>query len=215
MIAVLGAAAYGCSDDETKATGTPDSGSDSGGRDTSVGDTNTTPQDTGIVDSSKPKFTAKVDIRPTSDASVVNGSAIFTEENGEVTVVVTITSGFPPSGSGLRGIHIHANGSCDATDSGTPTPTFAGAAGLHWNPADASHGLPTSASHHLGDMGNIMITDAGTGTLTLVSKDWTVQAGGNSIIGHAVVFHQQVDDGVSQPVGNAGARPGCGIIVLQ
>jgi Cu-Zn family superoxide dismutase len=45
---------------------------------------------------------------------------------------------------------------------------------------------------------------------------YTVQpdAGPLSVIGRAVVFHQGTDDGTTQPTGNAGARPGCGIINL-
>lgn len=62
-------------------------------------------------------------------------------------------------------------------------------------------------------MGNIIISDAGTGKLTLVSKEWTVQNGPKSVVGRALVYHVQADDGVSQPVGDAGSRPGRGVIV--
>lgn len=204
----LGAAGYGCSDDEQEipppivAEGGPP-------RDAAT-------SDVAADTSSGGKTVAKADIRPTSDASVVTGSVTFTEENGEVTAVVDITSGFPPGGPGLRGIHIHTNPSCEANDSGPDGAIVpAGGAGSHWNPADASHGLPSGSPHHLGDMGNIDIGDAGTGRLVLVSKEWTVKPGTSSVVGHAVVVHAQQDDGVSQPVGDAGARPGCGVIVLQ
>ena len=88
----------------------------------------------------------------------------------------------------------------------------AGAAGGHWNPADAGHGLPAAAVHHAGDMGNISIGADGKGTLTLLSKEWTVQPGPKSVVGHSLIFHIRQDDGTSQPVGDAGTRPGCGVI---
>ncbi|MCL4408902.1 MAG: superoxide dismutase family protein, partial [Gammaproteobacteria bacterium] len=38
-------------------------------------------------------------------------------------------------------------------------------------------------------------------------------SGPNSIVGKAVIVHAQPDDLTSQPVGNAGARIACGVIV--
>lgn len=208
----IGALLYGCSDDKPAATsgGTPSV--EAGGKDTAVAD-QSSPMDS-ASDSPAMKLTAHADIVGTFDGSVATGTAVFTEENGEVTVVVDMTKGFPPGLAGLHGMHIHQNPSCAPNDSGTDGAIVnAGAAGGHWNPLDAGHGFPTAAVHHAGDMGNIMITDAGTGTLTLVSKDWTVAPGAKSVVGHAVVFHIQADDGTSQPVGDAGSRPGCGVIV--
>lgn len=201
--AALAGFSFACSDDEPTATPDTDAGVDSGTTPTQDASSN--------VDSAPPRHVAVAPIRPTSDASTVMGSATFTEEDGEVTVVVNIANGFPPGEPGPHGIHIHQNGSCDATDAGPGT-----AAGGHWNPNDAGHGLPDGAVHHFGDMGNVIIDDAGAGTLTLRSNLWRVQGDGeNSIVGKAVIYHAQPDDGVSQPVGNAGARPGCGIITRQ
>jgi superoxide dismutase, Cu-Zn family len=217
----LGALAWGCDDTSkppaSSSGGTSSGGSSSGGSSSggsSSGGSSGSAADTGT--DAPAKFTAKANITATSDASVVTGTATFTEENGEVTAVITITNGVLPGNPGLRGLHIHANNSCALNDAGPDgSILFGGAAGGHWNPLDASHGYPDGASHHAGDMGNILIADGGTGTLTIVSKDWTVQPGAKSVVGHAIVFHLQTDDGVSQPVGNAGARPGCGLIILQ
>lgn len=212
MLLVSVAMVYGCGDD--KVTTTPPITNEGGGaKDSSTTDTNTPPQDTG-TDSSV-KVTAVADIKATTDGGTVSGTATFTEENGEVTVVVNMTKGFPPGAAGMHGMHIHVNPSCDPTDAGGGTVTAAGGAGGHWNPADASHGYPTAAPHHLGDIGNISIAADGTGTLTLVSKEWTVKPGPNSVVGHAIIFHIQHDDGVSQPVGDAGSRPGCGLILAK
>ena len=212
VMGAIATALYGCSDDKpaTGTTATPEAG---GKNDSSVPDSNTPAVDTG-TDSPTTRFTAHADIRGTFDGSAANGTATFTEENGEVTVVVDMTKGFAPGGPGMHGMHIHQNPSCGPSDAGADAaPVNGGAAGPHWNPLDAGHGFPTASPHHAGDMGNIIIADAGTGKLTLVSKDWTVRPGAKSVVGHAVVFHIQADDGVSQPVGDAGSRPGCGVIV--
>jgi len=163
-------------------------------------------------DDSPVRYQAHADIRPTSEASQVQGTATFTEENGETTVVVNIDHGLSPGTAGQRGLHIHQNDNCTATTSDAGTVP-GGGAGAHWNPTDSAHGYPTNAGHHLGDLGNIEIKADGTGTLTYKSKEFQVHDGSTSVVGHAIVFHQQTDDGVSQPVGNAGARPGCGVIV--
>lgn len=212
-VLVSAAIVYGCSDDKTSTTPPPIT-TDSGGntKDSPTADQNS-PQDTGT--DAPAKAVATAEIKATTDGGTVSGTATFTEENGEVTVVVNMTKGFPPGAEGMHGMHIHVNPSCDPTDAGGGTVTAAGAAGGHWNPADASHGYPTAAMHHLGDMGNISIGADGKGTLTLVSKEWTVKPGPNSVVGHALVFHIQQDDGTSQPVGDAGSRPGCGLILAK
>ncbi|WP_394831126.1 superoxide dismutase family protein [Pendulispora rubella] len=163
-------------------------------------------------DDSPVRYKAHADIRPTSDATQLQGTATFTEESGETTVVVNIQSALPPGTAGMRGLHIHQNNNCAST-TGDAGAVPGGGAGGHWNPTDSAHGYPTNTGHHVGDLGNIEIKADGTGTLTYKSKEFRVQEGGMSVVGHAIVFHQQTDDGVSQPVGNAGARPGCGVIV--
>src|SRR5262249_14804785 len=116
--------------------------------------------------------------------------ATFVEGTTSVTVTVNVAGGLP---AGLHGFHIHQNGDCSATVSDAGVVTPAGGAGGHWNLFDAGHGYPDAATHHIGDMGNILINDAGSGTLVLVSPDWRVQDGGQSVVGHAVVFHAGTD----------------------
>ncbi len=167
------------------------------------------PSDSGLSDSGA-VYRALAAIRATTDAGAVNGTVTFTETNNEVVAVVSIAGATPP---GLHGLHIHQGDNCLPTTSDAGVVTPGGGAGPHWNPTDAGHGNPASGAHHLGDMGNIPIADGGTGTLTFTSKDWRVLGTGpNSVVGHAIVFHAGQDDLVSQPVGDAGARPGCGVI---
>ena len=207
-LAVVG---YGCSDKESDGAtaNDPDTGViarvDSGTPDD--------PVDSSVADSAAAQvFKAYATITSTTLAgAIAAGQATFTEQNGEVTVVVDMSAA-DPVGT-MHGIHIHQNGSCADNDSGAGGAIVnAGAAGAHWNPTDAGHGYPAAAVHHLGDMGNISIGADGKGTLTLLSKEWTVQPGPKSVVGHALVFHIRQDDGTSQPVGDAGTRPGCGVI---
>lgn len=204
------AIAVGCSDKDSGggATNDPDSGVIPRVDSSTPGD----PVDSAVPDSAVQVFKAYATITSTTLAgAVAAGQATFTEQNGEVTVVVDMTAADPVST--MHGIHIHQNASCGDNDSGVGGAIVnGGAAGAHWNPTDAGHGLPAAAVHHLGDMGNISIGADGKGTLTLLSKEWTVQPGPKSVVGHALVFHIRQDDGTSQPVGDAGTRPGCGVI---
>jgi Cu-Zn family superoxide dismutase len=210
FMTALAAVGYGCSDDKAAtATNDPDTGLitrvDGGPPDD--------PVDSSLPDSAAAQvFKAYATITSTTLAgAIAAGQATFTEQNGEVTVVVDMSAADPAST--MHGLHIHQNGSCADNDSGAGGAIVnAGAAGPHWNPTDAGHGYPAAAVHHLGDMGNISIGANGKGTLTLLSKEWTVQPGPNSVVGHALVFHIRQDDGTSQPVGDAGTRPGCGVI---
>lgn len=128
------------------------------------------------------------------------GHVEFSEVGGTTTVTATV-SGVEP---GPHGFHIHAEGDCSAED-------FSSAGG-HWSLGDHPHGAPTDAERHIGDLGNLMVGEDGTGSLEMTSTDFTVAAGERSVVGHAVIFHAGEDDLVSQPSGAAGARLACGVI---
>jgi Cu-Zn family superoxide dismutase len=209
MVVMGGALAWACSDDASTPA-TSDRPSDSG---TSSGSSGTPGTDSSTSDGSSggpARLEAKADIRPTSDASTVEGTAEFVETGSVTVVTIAITSsGGTP---GEHGIHIHEHGSCDPVDGGAGL-----AAGGHWNPADAGHAYPSTEPRHLGDLGNITIDESGKGSskLTFPSSMLYVHEGPDSVVGHAVIYHAQKDDGVSQPAGNAGARSGCGVIRKQ
>jgi len=162
-----------------------------------------------------PTYKARAAITPTSlpDAGAPTGTLDLVQTGGNVHVTLTMMG----ATAGMHGVHIHDGTSCaDTTNDGAVVA--AGAAGGHWDPGDAgAHGFPTSAVHHPGDFGNVTIAGDGTGTLTLDVTGFNVQADGGifSALGHAVIFHQGTDDGVTQPTGNAGTRAGCGLIQAQ
>ena len=133
--------------------------------------------------------------------SNVSGSATFQATNGMVTLTLMV-QGAPP---GEHAVHIHDMGDCS-----DPAGMSAGG---HWNPNMTEHGKWGMDPFHLGDIGNIMIAQDGTGMLTLSTDLWTVGTGDkNDVVGHAVMVHEKADDFVTQPTGNAGARIGCGVI---
>lgn len=133
------------------------------------------------------------------------GTARFTEdEDGSVTVTVNV-NGFA---EGNHGMHVHSVASCDAS-------VGFGSAGAHYNPFTKEHGLENPDGAHAGDLPNLPVSAAGTGTLTYENPRILLSAGTNSVFdgdGSALVVHALPDDQVTDPQGNSGARFACGVI---
>jgi len=73
------------------------------------------------------------------------------------------------------------------------------------------HGGPTDTDRHVGDLGNLASDENGVATVDFVDEVLELD-GMFTILGRGVVVHAQEDDLESQPVGDAGARIGCGVI---
>ena len=139
-----------------------------------------------------------------SNDSGVTGMAVFTQNGDQITFTVEIQGASP----GLHAVHIHEYGDCSAPD-GT-------SAGGHWNPTDVAHGKWGEGEFHLGDIGNITVGEDGTGRFTLTTDLWEIGTGSDvDVVGQSIIVHADADDFVSQPSGAAGARIGCGVIVLS
>ncbi|HET8754354.1 MAG TPA: superoxide dismutase family protein [Salinimicrobium sp.] len=135
--------------------------------------------------------------------SEMTGEAVFTQENGEVTMTATL-SGLP---EGMHAIHLHEKADCSAED--------ASSAGGHWNPTMEDHGKwGDEAGYHRGDIGNFDVDAEGNGSVTFTTDQWCIGCDDEkrNIVGKAVVVHDGVDDYTSQPSGAAGNRIGCGVI---
>ena len=138
-----------------------------------------------------------------SNDSGVTGMAVFTQNGDQITLMIEIQGASP----GLHAVHIHAYGDCSAPD-GT-------SAGGHWNPTGVAHGKWGEGEFHLGDIGNITVGEDGTGRITLTTDLWEIGTGSDvDVVGRGIIVHAGADDFTSQPSGAAGARIGCGVIVL-
>ncbi len=129
----------------------------------------------------------------------IHGTATFTKVEGGIRVVADI-EGLTP---GEHGFHIHQYGSCGGQN--------ASAAGGHFNPEGKAHGAPTAKEHHVGDLGNIEAVEGEVAHVEWTDADLAF-SGSHSILGRAVIIHQDPDDYKSQPSGNAGPRIACGVI---
>ena len=111
---------------------------------------------------------------------------------------------------GKHGFHVHEYGNLTGG---------CGTAGAHYNPTGVDHAGPDSASRHVGDLGNITVTDATVETVMTVNDRLVMLYGDiNNVIGRSVVIHQDEDDlgeggqSDSKTTGHAGARVCCGVI---
>ncbi len=152
--------------------------------------------------SSPPSEQAHAAIGSTS-VSDVTGTAVFEQIGDTIALTIEIQNAEPR----LRAVHFHEYGDCSAPD-GT-------SAGGHWNPTNTAHGKWGEGEFHLGDIGNIMVGEDGTGKIELATDLWEIGTGSiRDVVGKGIIVHAGADDFTSQPSGAAGARIGCGSIVL-
>lgn len=136
------------------------------------------------------------------------GDASFTETEDGVIVQVTLRE-FTAAAEGEHGVHIHTVGAC--------TPDFQ-AAGGHFNPTGAMHGLENSDGPHAGDLPNIEVDGDGNAIYEATATMVTLGDGEGSLFdedGSALVIHAGPDDMVTDPSGDSGDRIACGVIDRQ
>jgi len=129
-----------------------------------------------------------------------HGTVRFTQD-GENVKVVAMIEGLNPGQK--HAFHIHQFGDCSSADGMS--------AGGHYNPEGHPHALPDKEMRHAGDLGNLEADADGKAHLEVTVSNISIAGVKNPIIGRGVIVHAKVDDG-GQPVGNAGARIGCGVI---
>ena len=137
------------------------------------------------------------------------GMALFTQQAGKV-LVQAEGMNMPP---GFHGFHVHAVGNCD------PATSF-NSAGGHFQVASMHH----HHSEHTGDMPSLYINGDGTGGLSIITDQFSIDdlfAGGQ----RALIVHADKDnfahiparygvepDEMTLNTGDAGARLACGVI---
>ena len=136
------------------------------------------------------------------------GQARFEQAPHGVILLVEV-AGLPP---GAHGIHLHGTGSC--------APDFKAAKG-HINPSAVEHGLRNPNGPDPGDLPNLFVAADGTATAEFYTTRVRVAAAAADgeqpalldADGSAVIIHANPDDHLTQPIGGAGGRIGCGKIV--
>lgn len=143
---------------------------------------------------------ARAVLEPKS-GSKVSGVVTMTQEKKRIILVAKVM-GLKPNSE--HGFHIHQMGDCSAPD--------ASSAGSHFNPYISDHGRMQENPHHLGDLINISADADGNADYQIALEDVSLRPGKTSIIGRALVIHEEPDDYVTQPSGNSGKRIACGVI---
>ena len=136
-------------------------------------------------------------------AGEVIGEATF-EQTPSGVLIGVVVSGLTPGG---HGIHLHSAGAC--------TPDF-GAAKGHINPDGKAHGLRHPDGPDNGDLPNLFVGADGRAQAEFFTRRVTVAGGAQPALldddGSAVVIHEHPDDHMTQPIGGAGGRVGCGVV---
>lgn len=97
-----------------------------------------------------------------------------------------------------HGFHIHEYGDLSGE-------SIVAKVGSHFNPQGKKHGLPPSKDRHVGDMGNLVVQEDGVAQFFEANFDLITLHGDHSVIGRAVVVHEEEDDGTGD-TGNAGNK---------
>ncbi len=140
-------------------------------------------------------------ISPLIDADGNEVGLVAFGKDGEGVGGTIMVRGLVP---GEHGIHLHAAGKCDPAGE-KPFDS----AGPHFNPDALMHGS------HAGDIGNLLADENGDAVFALSSATWTIDDGAVGLAdadGTALVIHETVDDLVTDPSGNSGARIACAVL---
>ena len=137
------------------------------------------------------------------------GEATFEQAPTGVIMRVEV-SGLTP---GEHGIHLHTVGQCN--------PDFTAAKG-HINPQARKHGLRHPDGPDSGDLPNLFANADGSAQAEFFTPRVRVSAAAGADgsappalldeDGATVVIHANPDDHLTQPIGGAGGRVGCGVI---
>jgi len=136
------------------------------------------------------------------------GSATLTDGPHGMLIHVS-ARGLPP---GPKAIHIHTVGTCE-----DPVEGFVASKG-HLNPHAKEHGLMNPEGPDTGDLPNLFVHPDGTIEVEMFTMLASLKGTGDRPAlldedGTALVIHENRDDHMSQPIGGAGARIACGVVV--
>lgn len=140
------------------------------------------------------------------DGKPVGTAAFSTLNRGAVLIVLDLT-GLPP---GPHGLHLHVSGNCDAPSGFTKAGPI-----LSLQPG-RRHGYLAEDGPMTGDLPNQFAGADGRLKASIVTNAFTLGNGKRSIFdrdGVSLIVKQRADDYRTQPLGNAGTRIACGVVV--
>jgi len=147
------------------------------------------------------------------------GTITLTQTSADECVIEYCVKGLTP---GKHGFHIHEK--ADFSDGCV-------SAGPHYNPFGKTHGAPSDAERHVGDLGNIEPDASGVAKGIITDRLIKIE-GEHTVVGRSFMVHADPDDlgkgdnsdpttkppvngKCSKVTGNAGARIACGEIKLK
>jgi len=134
------------------------------------------------------------------------GTAEFSAVNHGVLIVLDLHD-LPP---GAHGVHLHVSGNCDAKSGFTKAGPI-----LSLVPGK-QHGYLAEGGPEAGDLPNQFAGADGRLHASMVTTGFTLGNGKKSIFdrdGVALILDQRGDDYRTQPLGNAGGRIACGVVM--
>ena len=134
------------------------------------------------------------------------GTADFVQGPDGVTITANLQPGQNAAGPGEHGVHIH--------ETGDITPDFE-AAGEHFNPTGAEHGLQNPNGPHAGDLAEITVNGDGSASYQTTTDLVTLSGGDRALLdsdGSTLIIHRGSDDQETDPSGNTGGRAIAGVI---
>ena len=135
------------------------------------------------------------------------GTASFTTVNRGVLIELDL-SGLPP---GPHGVHLHVAGNCDPKTGFTSAGPI-----LQVGALIRKHGYLADGGPEAGDLPNQFAGADGRLHASMVTTGFALGNGKRSIFdrdGVAIIVDQRGDDYRTQPLGNAGNRIACGVVI--
>lgn len=140
----------------------------------------------------------------------LDGKALGTADFAAVNRGVLITLDLHDLPPGPHGVHLHVSGNCDAKSGFTRAGPI-----LSLIPGK-QHGYLAEGGPEAGDLPNQWADDQGRLHASMVTTGFSLGNGKRSIFdrdGVAIIIDQRGDDYRTQPLGNAGNRIACGVVM--
>jgi superoxide dismutase, Cu-Zn family len=135
------------------------------------------------------------------------GSATFSTINRGILIEFDLQD-LPP---GPHGLHLHVAGNCDPKSQFTSAGPI-----LSLGPLQRKHGFLAEGGPEAGDLPNQFAGADGRLHASVIANGFSLGNGKRSIFDHdgvALIVDQRGDDYRTQPLGNAGNRIACGVVI--